>query len=199
MHKIQNTMIMLETHVTTIQNSELDRAILEALRASGDALKRAGIDNKLAEAEDVMSDVQEQVERVKEITNVIGNGSVTGTLNLMGDYIDDDELQRELDEMMEEDGCETEFMKRMQSLSIPTQEPVLHTEAPTRVDKMTMGSLMVPTDDLGGIEVPEEINNTSPDNNAVLLDLKSHSTTNQSGGHALSRRFAEHARETMAC
>ena len=50
-----------------------------------------------------------------------------------GGIFDDEDLQKELDEMLSEEDSEAEFLKRLQQIRVPAQAPAL---APTKVNSM---------------------------------------------------------------
>eukprot|EP00283_Hemiselmis_rufescens_P018052 CAMPEP_0173441704 /NCGR_PEP_ID=MMETSP1357-20121228/24099_1 /TAXON_ID=77926 /ORGANISM="Hemiselmis rufescens, Strain PCC563" /LENGTH=165 /DNA_ID=CAMNT_0014407299 /DNA_START=12 /DNA_END=505 /DNA_ORIENTATION=+ len=134
LYRLQGTMMLIETHMNTIQGVELDKSILDTLRASGDALKRLGVESGVQTAEDVVADVQNQVDAAAEITSVIASGSISGVMSMGGaDGMDEEELQRELNELLDEDTSETAFMSRIstlgQSAQVPPLQNMMQTEA----------------------------------------------------------------------
>lgn len=135
LNRLQGTMLLIDTHMSTIEGAELDRSILDTLRASGDALKKMGVESGLANAEEIVADVQNQIEAANEMTKVIASGSVSGTMNLFGaDFMDDDELQKELDELLDEDSSDTAFMQRIKDLGVPDGEPILSNSTQSQKD-----------------------------------------------------------------
>lgn len=66
---IANSLSIVEMHINTIEGTELNRSILETLRASGDALRRLGAaSGGIEEVERIVSDVEQQVDAASEIT-----------------------------------------------------------------------------------------------------------------------------------
>lgn len=121
LNRLQNTMMLIESHINVLESAELDRSILDTLRASGDALKKLGVEIGLEKAEDIVSDVQEQVQTAQEITRVIATGSANGIFNMMGaDFMDDQDLQNELDELLDEETSDSAFMGRIKTLGVPS-------------------------------------------------------------------------------
>lgn len=56
----------METHSNAIEGTEMDRSILNTLRASGDALKT--LVSGMKSVEDVVSEAEVQLENANEIT-----------------------------------------------------------------------------------------------------------------------------------
>jgi hypothetical protein len=102
--KIKNRMIMIDMHRSTIEGTVLDLSVLETLKASGDALRHMGVSKEGINAVDnLMSGLEESMQSAAKITQVLSLGSVSGVVNTMaafGTAIDEDELMRELDDMV---------------------------------------------------------------------------------------------------
>jgi hypothetical protein len=81
--------------------------VLETLKASGDALKHLGATGQgLRAVEDIVADVEGNLQHAAEITSILSSGSVSGLVNNMaihGIVVDDDDLMRELDCLLDED------------------------------------------------------------------------------------------------
>ncbi len=103
MEKIQNSILMIEMHRSTLEGTAMDISVLETLKASGDALRQMGVTGQgLRAVEDLVSGLEESMQSAAEITQVLSTGSVSGVVNSMaafGTAIDEDELMRELDDM----------------------------------------------------------------------------------------------------
>jgi hypothetical protein len=99
--KLQNSILMIDMHRSTIEGTALDITVLEALKASGDVLRQMGATGQgLRAVEDLVSGIEESMQSAAEITTVLSSGSVTGMVNSMASYgvaVDEDELMRELD------------------------------------------------------------------------------------------------------
>lgn len=123
LEKLQNSMATIELHRNTIEGSVLDRAVLETLRASGDALKQMGASTGgIRAVEEIVADVEAQMENAAEITKIISTGSVSGMVNSMaldGISIDDDELMRELDSLETESSSGMALLEHMPVLPTP--------------------------------------------------------------------------------
>ena len=110
LEKLQNTMMTIDMQKNTIEGSALDRTVLETLKASADALRQIGASTSGVRAvEDIVSDVEQQMESAAEITKILSAGSVTGIINTMavdGIAVDEDELLKELDELVGQENAE---------------------------------------------------------------------------------------------
>ena len=105
--KIQNSVLMIDMHRSTIEGTAMDISVLEALKASGETLRQMGVTKEgLSAVYDLVSSIEESMQSAAEITSVLSSGSVSGVVNSMAAYgvaVDEDELMRELDDMMMED------------------------------------------------------------------------------------------------
>jgi hypothetical protein len=99
--KIQNSMLMIDMHRSTIEGATLDLSVLETLKASGDVLRQMGATGAgLRAVEGLVAGLEESMQNAAEITNVLSSGSVSGVVNTMAAFgvaVDEDELMRELD------------------------------------------------------------------------------------------------------
>lgn len=68
MEKIVSSISVIDNHINAIEGTELNRSILETLRASGDALKRLGVQGGIEEVEKVVTEVEHQMENAAEVT-----------------------------------------------------------------------------------------------------------------------------------
>ena len=109
LEKIQNSMIMIDVHKSTIEGTALDLSVLETLKASGDVLRNMGATgNGLRAVEDLVSGLQESMQNVADITTVMSSESMTGMVNSMaglGESLDEEELMRELEDLTMEGGA----------------------------------------------------------------------------------------------
>lgn len=134
LQKLQNTMMTIEMHRSTIEGSALDRTVLETLKSSADALRQIGTSSAgLRAVEDIVADVQHQMENAAEITQILASGNITGMVNTMavdGIVVDEDELMQELEEMLDEDAHtlapqNASFPQLLQNLPVPYVSPQL--------------------------------------------------------------------------
>lgn len=97
-------MTTIHLHRHTIERSLLNRTVLQCQRAAGDMLRKMGVTRDgISSVEGIVHDVEEQVEQAAEISKIISAGNVAGMVNTMavdGIILDEDELMRELDDML---------------------------------------------------------------------------------------------------
>lgn len=108
--KIQNSVLMIEMHKSTLEGASMDISVVETLKASGDALRHMGATGEgLRAVENLISELEASMQSAADITQVLSSGSVSGMVNSMAAYgtvIDEDEIMRELDEMTLEEDCD---------------------------------------------------------------------------------------------
>lgn len=102
--RISNSICIIESHSDAIEGTEWNKSVLNTLRASADAIRQLNVQGGITEVENIISDVETQMEHAAEITKVIHAGNVSGAMNSMqfGDYINDDDLERDLQELMDD-------------------------------------------------------------------------------------------------
>jgi hypothetical protein len=95
--KLRNGVALIDRQLDALRNSELDKELMNSLRVSNQAMKKAGLGDGVEEAETVMNELDNQIREASELTSVLatpladlsaGGAGVTGL---------DDELARELD------------------------------------------------------------------------------------------------------
>lgn len=102
-------MSIIDMHMNTIEGTELNRSILETLKASGDALRRMGVKGGLDEVERVVSEVEGQVEAAAEVNRIISSANVTGSINTMAiDGISEEDLEEEFAALMYDGGGDSD-------------------------------------------------------------------------------------------
>jgi hypothetical protein len=72
--RVQNSIGIIESHANAIEGTELNKSILNTIRASGDAIKRLSVHGGMSTVEDIISEVETQMENASEITKVISAG-----------------------------------------------------------------------------------------------------------------------------
>lgn len=105
---IQNSILMIDMHRSTIEGTALNVSVFGTLKASGDVLRQMGVTGQgLRSVEDVVAGLEESMKHASEITTMLSTGSVSGTVNSMGGMygtdVDEKELMKELDELLLED------------------------------------------------------------------------------------------------
>lgn len=88
LEKLRNNLTLVAGQIDELQNTELDRELMQTLLASSAALKRAGVGRGVQEAEDVMSQLEEQMRESSELTSVL-----SGPLQDDVDFDLDEELE----------------------------------------------------------------------------------------------------------
>lgn len=87
LEKVRNGLALLDKQLDALRSSELDKELMNSLRASSQAMKRAGIGMDAEEAEKVMNELEDQIHEASEVTNVLAT-----PLNAAGDSDADLEL-----------------------------------------------------------------------------------------------------------
>ena len=101
LERLRHGLDLVDTQLDAIKTSELDKEIMLTLKASTNAMKKAGITLGVQEVENVMSELDEQMREVQDITDVLTNP-------LMGPSgVEEKDLDAELDllEAMGEEGA----------------------------------------------------------------------------------------------
>ena len=93
LEKLRNNLALVAGQIDALQSTELDRELMQTLLASSAALKRAGVGKGIKEAEEVMTQLDEQMRESSELTSVLA-----GSLQDDVDF----ELEEELDLLMRE-------------------------------------------------------------------------------------------------
>ena len=73
--RVNNSICIIDSHTNAIEGTELNKSILNTIRASGDAIKRLSVKGGMSTVEDIISEVETQMENASEITKVISAGS----------------------------------------------------------------------------------------------------------------------------
>lgn len=93
LEKLRNNLGLVSAQLDALQNTELDKELMQALLSSSEALKRAGVGKGIKEAEEVMSQLDEQMREASELTSVLA-GSMQDDEDLDVDE-EFEQLQRE--------------------------------------------------------------------------------------------------------
>lgn len=100
LQKLRHSMHVIETHLDNIRSSELDKEIMMSLKTSSEALKKAGVGFNISEVENVMTELDDHMQDMKDITSVLSAPINHGTE-------DDTELESELERLMNAEDEET--------------------------------------------------------------------------------------------
>jgi hypothetical protein len=98
LEKLRNGIGLIDKQLDALRSSELDKELMNSLRASNEAMKRAGIGIGVEDAEKVMNELDDQIRDASELTITMATplADAVGPGMMMSDL--DDELSRELDE-----------------------------------------------------------------------------------------------------
>jgi hypothetical protein len=102
LQRVANSICIMDSHNSALEGTELNKSILNTIRASGDAIKRLSIKGGMGTVEDIISEVETNMDNASEITKLLS----TGTLNSMTgtDHFNEEELEQELEELL----CDTQ-------------------------------------------------------------------------------------------
>lgn len=73
LERLRHGLDLVDTQLDAIKTSELDKEIMLTLKASTSAMRKAGITLGVQEVENVMSELDEQMREVQDITEVLAN------------------------------------------------------------------------------------------------------------------------------
>jgi hypothetical protein len=90
LERLRHGLDLVDTQLDAIKTSELDKEIMLTLRASTSAMRKAGINLGVQEVETVMSELDEQMREVNDVTSALSN-----PLNTVS--VEEVELDAELD------------------------------------------------------------------------------------------------------
>ena len=69
--KVRNGIILLDKQLDALKSSELDKELMNSLKVSSQAMRKAGIGQGLEEAETVMNELDDQIREASELTTVL--------------------------------------------------------------------------------------------------------------------------------
>lgn len=79
LEKVRNGMALIDKQLDALQSSELDKQLMESLKLSSQAMRRAGIGQGLEEAESVMNELDDRIREASELTTVLATPLVNST------------------------------------------------------------------------------------------------------------------------
>ena len=105
LEKLRNGLALLDKQLDALRTSELDKELMNSLRASSQAMKRAGIGIGAEEAERVMNELEDQIEDASELTTVLATPLISGAdeAELEADLLGLADVDAELGLVQEED------------------------------------------------------------------------------------------------
>lgn len=77
--KVRNGIALLDKQIDALQSSELDKQLMDSLKKSSQAMRKAGIGQGLEEAETVMNELDDQMREASELTTVLATPLVNST------------------------------------------------------------------------------------------------------------------------
>ena len=93
LEKVRNGVGLLDKQLDALRSSELDKELMNSLRLSSQAMRKAGIGQGLEkEAESVMNELDDQIREASELTTVLS----TPLVNTAGDDGEDLDIDEEL-------------------------------------------------------------------------------------------------------
>ncbi|OQV13465.1 putative Charged multivesicular body protein 7 [Hypsibius exemplaris] len=119
-----------------LENSESDTKVFETYKAGLSALKKTQQDTSLEKIESIVDDIQEAVDIQNEIDEALRS-----PLRGSGDDVDEDELDRELKDLLEDDATGN-LIAELESLKVADNEPIPAkpvTPAPAKRDSSQRG------------------------------------------------------------
>jgi Snf7 len=91
LEKLRSGMNVVDAQIDAIRSSELDKEIMLSLKASTEAMKKAGIGSAFLDAGKVMDDLDDNLREIQDVTSVLANPMAMG---IQPDEAElDDELQ----------------------------------------------------------------------------------------------------------
>ena len=73
LEKLRSSITLIDTQLDALQSTELDRELMQSLLASSAALKRAGVEKGVKEAEAVMVELDEHMKESSKFTDVLSS------------------------------------------------------------------------------------------------------------------------------
>lgn len=79
LEKVRNGVVLLDKQLDALRSSELDKELMNSLKLSSQAMRKAGIGQGLEEAESVMNELDDQIREASELTTVLATPLVNST------------------------------------------------------------------------------------------------------------------------
>jgi DNA-binding FrmR family transcriptional regulator len=104
LEKLRGGLALLDKQLDALNSSSVDKELMNSLRASSQAMRKAGIGVDVEEAEKVMNDLQDQIQDASEITAALATPLLSGLDDDSGAaMLGMDDVDRELGLIAEED------------------------------------------------------------------------------------------------
>jgi len=92
MEKVRNGVALLDKQLDALRSSELDKELMNSLKLSSQAMRKAGIGQGVEETERVMNELDDQMREASELTTVLSTPLAAGP----GEDADDLDVDEEL-------------------------------------------------------------------------------------------------------
>lgn len=102
LEKLRSGLALLDKQLDALRSSELDKELMNSLRASSQAMKKAGIGIDAEEAEKVMNELGDQIQEASEMTSVFATPIMAGDED---QELGLDDVDKELGLIAEEDSA----------------------------------------------------------------------------------------------
>jgi hypothetical protein len=117
--KVRGGIALLDKQLDALRASELDKQLMDSLKRSSQAMRRAGIGQGLEEAESVMNDLDDQMREASELTTVLA----TPLVNSAGEDEDDLDVDEELGLIERELQREPAGQEELALPAVPAAQP----------------------------------------------------------------------------
>jgi hypothetical protein len=99
LERLRQGLELVDTQLDAIKSSELDKEIMLTLKASTNAMRKAGINLGIQEVETVMTELDEQMREAQDVTSVLSNPLILAgqQAGVGGMQLEDADLDAELD------------------------------------------------------------------------------------------------------
>lgn len=101
LERLRHGLDLVDTQLDAIKTSELDKEIMLTLKASTSAMKKAGITLGVQEVENVMSELDEQMREVQDVTSALSNPLMANAQAMGGLFSSSSLEEAELDAELE--------------------------------------------------------------------------------------------------
>eukprot|EP01136_Pigoraptor_vietnamica_P038209 Opistho-1_new@107209 len=127
MEKISGARMTIETQVLAIENANVNLEAMNAMQIGAQAMKKIHAGMTVDQVDKTMDDIRDQMDIANEISDAISQPVAMG-----GVEMDDDELERELEELAQEE-LDAKFLD-VQAVpsslpAVPTSEPAVAAKA----------------------------------------------------------------------
>jgi hypothetical protein len=102
LNKLNNMKINLQQQIMCIEGTEINSQVISAMKAGQENMKALNNKHTIEDIETLHEDMEEQTERAEEINSIMGE-PIGAMANM-----DEDELEKELNELMAEDRVATQ-------------------------------------------------------------------------------------------